>query len=757
MLNQNTHQYPSRYLFRTLQSACILSASFLAQSAIAAPEAIQQQVEEVVVTAAKREQLLKDFSGSISVVKTDALNPGATLSDVANQVPGFTLLDNGPLGTKALVMRGLRMDSVTANDLGGDGATVATYVDNIPLQGFFSPPSFSLKDLQQIEIVRGPQGTLYGNASVAGLIRYITAKPDLNKFGVNVNTALSQTDGNHDLNYDTDVIINSPLIENELAIRLLLGKEKNQGFIDNPYLLSGAEQDINDDDARQIRTSVLWKPTDKFSLGGSYHYQKIQADDRQASNEAFTQDDYTASSKYKQPMTGILKLASIDTSYQFDAATLTASINSYDYTTQKHFDYTDFLLTAYGADYYALYPEFSAYEDADIAVEKESAELRLASPDDQPLRWLAGVFFSKDDLDVLIADTVPGFASLFNEHRPNDLDMIYTQVETLHEESFYNEISYDIKPEWEVTLGGRVFRYGDELATCTLFFPTASSYIDGKYPLKCVDGYNKKTGGLGKFSTRYKINPQQTAYFTVAEGFRRGGANALPAEVVSNRSYKPDTSVNYELGAHSDFFAEHLQLNAALFYMDWKEIQLPISFVENGRRYRAVANAGTAKSEGIELEVKAVLTQELGLQLNYTLSRAQLSESVDNINGAGQNVYNGDTLPGSPRHHLNLGIDYSHVMGRATFKAGINSSYLGGINTEINKEVSDYAELDGYTLTNVNAGIELRDWRFGLFVNNIANTRGVTAKRTSAWYGEEGQFEYITRPRTIGLSASYQF
>src|SRR5690606_27918119 len=141
-------------------------------------------VEEIIITAAKREQSLLDFSGSVSVVETGT--PHLTLNDIARDVPGFFVIDGGAREPAGLVMRGLRMDGVGSNDLRGDGAGVASYFDNIALQGFFAPPSLSLKDLQQVEVLRGPQGTLYGNASIGGLIRYITAKPDLSKNSVSV-------------------------------------------------------------------------------------------------------------------------------------------------------------------------------------------------------------------------------------------------------------------------------------------------------------------------------------------------------------------------------------------------------------------------------------------------------------------------------------------------------------------------------------------------------------------------------------------
>ena len=256
MSTKNLLKAPIYYLARSLQVACIFSAPFIVQSVSAAQtsgEKNNSQPEEVIVTAAKRNQALSDFPGSISVIKTDSLNPGANLKDVANQVPGLSIIDNGPRSISSIIMRGLRMDPVDSGDSNGDGSTVAAYIDNIPLQGFFVPPAISLKDLQQIEVLRGPQGTLYGNASIGGLIRYISAKPDLTQKTLTLTTGISSTEESHGLNYDTDLVANLPIINNELAARILLSKAKDQGFIDNDgYLLSGPEKDINAEDRKSV-------------------------------------------------------------------------------------------------------------------------------------------------------------------------------------------------------------------------------------------------------------------------------------------------------------------------------------------------------------------------------------------------------------------------------------------------------------------------------------------------------------------------
>lgn len=716
-----------------------------------------QELEEVVVSVSKRDQGIKNFSGSISVVPGSSLTQNATLSNIASQVPGLSLLDNGPRNTTSLIIRGLRLDAVGSYDFGGDGSTVASYVDNIPLQGYFVPPAFSLKDLQQVEIIRGPQGTLYGNASIGGLIRYITAKPDLTRNAMNLNAAISQTAHSDGLNYDTDLTLNAPLITDTLGLRILLGTQKNQGFIDNPYLISGAAKDINSDDTNQIRTSLLWKPTEDLSINSSYHYQNIHADDRQSSNESFTKNEYTASSQYRQPMTGTLALSSVDANYQMDFANLNASISRYDYTTKTRSDLTDFLHTVYGEGYYADYEDFSAYEDGYVSVKKNSAELRLVSPDNQSLRWLLGAFFSKDNANLQLADFVPGFSDFDGQVRPHDLDLYATQTAYLQEQSFYSELAYDIKPNWEVLVGARNFRYKDNFKSCYLYFPTNTYFEGDNYPLNCTDGDDLSTGNLGKFSTKYNITADHTIYFTLSEGFRRGGANALPVEITHNREYEADASVNYEIGTHSDFFEQRLQMSAALFYMSWKKIQVASVLVENGKGYNVIANAGSARSQGAELEAKALLTKEWAFHGSYTMSDAQLTESVMGINGGIENAYSGDTLPGSPRNQWNVGIDYNHVFTQATFIASFNFSYLSDINTTLNKEFSDYAKLNSYTNANANMGVILRNWKVALFVNNMNNTRSIVGKRTAVLYGERGQFETINRPRTLGLLVNYQF
>jgi iron complex outermembrane receptor protein len=732
-----THtQYKQTRPLKPLSLFCALIGAPMMSSPVMAADA--PAIEEVIVTASKRDQSLQDFAGAASVITNFA--GVKNIGDIANQVPGFSIVDAGPRNPTGLVIRGLRMDEVGSNDLGGDGAAVASYVDNIPLQGYFVPPSFSTKDLQQVEVLRGPQGTLYGNSSIGGLIRYVTAKPDLSKSSVRVGAEVSQTDHSDDLNYDTDLVVNTPLIDNTLGLRLMLGKTEHAGFIDNDYLLNGPDDDINDDQTKQARVSLLWQATDNFSLNTMYHYQKINVGDRQATNEIFTGDKYAASSRYLQPMQGELQLASIDAEYDMEFATLTASVNHYDLAHNERLDQTDYLIYL-GGSYYTDYEEFSAFTASNVDVVKDSVELRLASATDQPLRWLVGGFYSRDDLDVLTRDVAPGFADYSGEDRPGDLDYLAAQTETLDEYSVYAEVSYNLTEKWEATIGLRHFRYEDDLESCYSIYPDE----DG---LDCESGDDISNDTLGKFSTAYKITENHNVYFSVAEGYRRGGANLTPVGITTHPFYASDTAVNYELGWRGNWLDNRVQLNTALYTIEWSDIQL--SLYEDGRGY--TGNAGEAQTRGIELNGSVQLNDNFKLLGVYNYNSAETTQSVDELG-----VNDGDRLPGSPRSQAGIALDFIYPINTTELDANISFHRTGEVYTALNSSYYNYQKLQSYNRVNARIGVTLRNWHMGAFVNNISNSRGITGARTNEVHGDQGQFEYITRPRTIGLSVNYQY
>lgn len=713
------------------------------------------QIDEIQVTASKRPQTQDEFVGAISLVRQPQ-GAQLRLADIAQQVPGFSVIQQGARNPSELVIRGMRLEGVGANDLGGDGSSVVSYLDNSPLQGYFIPPNINLKDMEQIEVLRGPQGTLFGHTSIGGLVRYSTAKPDLAKASGRVSTALSQTHASSGINHDTYLVVNQPLVSDELGARIVLGREQNQGFIDNDYLLDGPRKDINDDDAQLARLSLAWQPSDALSFGLSHHYQKNHADDRQSTNKAFTGQDYAASSRYLQPMTNELNLTSLDASYDMGWASLSASASRYDYDYRSRADQTDYFYALdelyYENSFYSLYDELSAFTANDFRVEKDSLEVRMVSDSDQRLRWLTGIFYTTDDLQGQSADFLPGFPEAVDLDRPDELDYMGTQDQSLRETSMYAELAYDLTSAWELSLGLRHFRLKDELESC--FAYPIGYWIEGDdIPFDCVGGKDSHKDNLAKVSSRYQINDNHSLYVTVAEGFRRGGANALPQDAVAPRGYLPDQVVNYELGGHSYWLDRQLRLSAAIFYIDWKDIQ--VYGVADGR-HAITLNAGRARSQGVELEALFQLSPALNLRASYSLTQAELRKDIAAIDGT-HDVFAGDRLPGSPRDQWHLALEYERALGNALLDASLSVARVGNITTHLNDGFYDYSRLPGYTLANARLGVSWRNWHTGAFVNNIGNTRAVTARRSDFWYGEQGQFETITRPRTLGVFVSYTY
>lgn len=755
IMKTTTHKKPDHRLFRHSLSGLViaLAASGSAQMASAVDNA-ELGIEEVLVTASKRPQKLSDIAGSVSVV-TDVSGTHLTLADIAGQIPGFSLVQSGPRNPDGLVIRGMRMEGVGANDLGGDGASVVSYLDNSPLQGYFVPPTINLKDMERLEVLRGPQGTLYGHSAIGGLVRYTSAKPDLARSSAHLEAGLSQTRASSDLNYDTHLVLNQPLITDQLGMRLLAGRELNQGFVDNPYLLTGPQKDINDADAQVARLSLAWQPQEALSFTLSHHFQRDEVDDRQATNRDFTGDDYTASSRYLQPMKSELNLTSLDVNYDFGWANLEASASRYDYRHRARADQTDLfymLDELYYGGFYTAYEDFSAYTASDFEVDKDSFELRLISSSDQRLRWLAGLFYTRDELEGWSGDFVPGFAEFIGMHRPDALDYYGSQAEVLRETSAYVEVSYDLTSTWEATLGWRHFRLDDDLQTC-FAYPIGDGIEGDELPLSCHVGRDDYRDNLAKFSTRYALSDSHKIYLTVAEGFRRGGANALPAEIDFPRGYKPDQVVNYEVGTHSYFLDQRLQLSAAIFYVDWKDVHVRGVAAD---RYAITVNAGRARSQGAEVSLLAVLSPAWTLKASYSVTDAELREDIPAIDGE-NDAFAGDRLPGSARDEWHLGVDYQQPLGRATLEAGLAFNHRGSMTTQLNSGFDNYEALSGHTLANARLGVSWRNWRGGIFAHNIADTRAVTGRRSTLWFGEQGRFEYITRPRTLGMFVSYTY
>lgn len=728
-------------------AATILAASVLPALAEVETEGSSAKIEETIITGLKRPVSRNDYAGALSVIDQQLLQATSPSSvvDIAAMVPGLFAQDTGSRNPTPVFMRGVNFDGMSSNDLGGDSNTVASYLDNIALQGYYAPPQVLLKDLQSVEVLRGPQGTLYGASSLAGVISYQTAKPVMNEFSLSLHGQLSQTAESDDLNMDSDIVLNLPIIDDLLALRAMISYSENAGFIDNDYLLDGPKDDINDDDITAGRLSLLLTPTERLAVSLMLQSQKTQSGDFQADNPDFTGKIYNANTAYLQPMEGDLDLADLEVIYDFDTFSLEVTGNYYAYDLEQISDYT------------ALYQQWgyteefdggdNGYEQGNVEVDQGSVEARLVSHWSGPVNGIIGINYTENDVDISRAYQLTNYPGDFKV-----LEYTYTQNQALEDIALFTELTWQVSEPLSLTAGGRYFDYSDDAKSCSAYYSDA---------LDCVDEKIDDSDTSFSLAGLYRVDTNLSLYANISEGYRRGGANpGLPDDLSSRRSYAPDTSVNYEVGLHSQLWQQRLQLDVALFYIDWKDIQLSSGEYDNNDEYFSyIANANAAVSQGLEIELTGQITDSLRIVSSYAYSDASLADdspSYNDVEGDGENGFKGDRLPGSPKHQAYVALLFEQAIQQYVMDASLTGNYIGDVTTQLNKEHLGYNTLGGYTLLSASLGLSLQAWRIGIFANNLTNKRAVAAQEFGP-YGPASALNYVVRPRTLGLDVRYNF
>ncbi len=716
------------------------------------------RIEEVFVSASKNDTTENEFAGSVSIHnKNNLLKKGyRDLSQIADQTPGLFTLGTGDRNPTRVVIRGLNFESISSNDSGGDGGSVASYFDDVPLQGYFAPPDVALVDLEQVEVLRGPQGTLYGASSLSGLVRYVTNKPGLDKLSSSYQSKVSQTKQSSGFNHEHDLVVNVPILDDALAVRAVYSKQNKSGFIDNDSLLDGAEEDINNSELDVYRISLLWKQSDDFTLSIMHQTQESYVGDRQAVNSEFTGDNFSAANRYSQPLEGSLALSNIKAEGYFKGVDLSFSTSHYRYDEEQQIDQTDFILRLdelWEWGFYSAYPEFSAFNRSEYDVEKLSHELNLRSTNEGSLNWLVGAYYSEDDFSGITFDVTPGFSEFLLFDREDNIDYYATQDEALSSTAIFGQVSYELTSTLMAEVGMRSFRYEDEIKICDTY-PISYGISGSDIPLDCLDGDDSFNGNLHKASLNYSPSMEKNIYVLLSEGFRRGGANAIPTSIQNQREYLPDTSMNYEVGARYGLFDQRVNINSSIFRVDWNDIQVS-TFNEEG--YGIISNAGEARSLGVELELDVNISSLLSIQAGYAYVDARISETALNINGDGGNAIKNDALPGVPSNQASVLLQMNRSAYGAMLDAGLGLSYTGSVKTALNSGFDDFKQLPDFATVNFHTSVSKNRWSVQLFVKNLTNERVVTGQRGATYYGERGRFDYINRPRTVGVNLQLSF
>ena len=703
------------------------------------PGGIVTTLQEVIVTAQKRSQRLEDVPIPVTVVDTRALvsNGALRLQDYYTSVPGFVVAPTGSQTSQILAIRGLAT---------GEGApTVGVVIDDIPygsstaLGGGQGIPDIDPGDLAQIEVLRGPQGTLYGANSLGGLIKIITLDPSTKAVSGDVSAGTDWVVNGTQPGYDVRGSVNMP-VSDTVAVRASGFRRMEPGWIDQPARdLKGVNEEVADGGM----LSAMWSSAQGASFKLDAMYQKTE-DGAVSSVDVFpgaaplTQAQIldTRNSKEVQFYAGVLKLP-------MGPATLTSltgyNISSFNSQADASFLYGAILMEPlFGVD--------GALLTGDARTSKLSQELRLATPIGTMWDWLLGVYFTREDTQFLVnlpavnPQTQQTVGSVLNSDFPTKYK----------EYAAYTDITYKLGPRFDVQFGGRYTKFKqqgleeDQGIYNTLFFypPRTDPFIAG--PL------NYDSDSFTYLITpQLKVNPDLMVYARLASGYRAGGINTTVSPGVPS-GYAPDKTQNFELGVKGDWLQHRLSVDASLYYIDWKSIQL---FLASKTRAGYFANGGDAKSQGLELAVQGKPTRGLTLGGWVAWNDAVLTQNLpasSTVEGM-----DGDRLPYNVRFSGSLTAEQDFALPHdAIGFVGADVSYLGARVGEFVASGSR-VYLPAYAKTDVHAGLRLDTWSLNLFGNNITDRRAILTRGQDA-AGDPTSVNFI-EPRSIGLNIAKSF
>jgi len=741
--------------------AALASASTPAQDSAA--EAEDFGIQTVVVTALKRETSLQETPVSIAAINEETLNNmGATsIVDYVRSVPGLQVTDMGP-GQRRVTLRGIQA---------AGESTVGLYYDEVPLSGpsgttsdsSLQSPDVNLFDVERVEVLRGPQGTLYGSGSMGGTLRVIFNKPDSTEFTGAFDGQLASTEDGG-MGHYAKGMVNVPLVRDKLAARAVLFREQRAGYIDNPRL--GLE-DVNRSTTRGGRFMLGFTPADNITLTGSALIQEAETEDNSAWYEV--EGDYNNSQYVRSPFPDDLNLYNVTLKWELGPTALTATSSYYEWEMVRNTDWTPVYiplrssapscrrynnittgnctpaqLAAYQAWFDTRQPSLLFQP---MGVDSWNHEVRLSSTAGGKLEWTVGGYFEdREDFatsNIIKADAATGLALY-----PIDYTGLRVLNSTVEQKALFGEASYTLLDKLTLTAGARRYDYDKTVSGQVLITNIVSGSIAG--PFASTDA--SESGWTTKLNASYKLTDDAMAYATASQGFRPGGANNIPGLSEVLTSYKADKLWNYELGVKTAWFGGRYTANIAAYLIDWTDMQVSARTTDG--TFTFLTNVGAAQIEGVEVELVARPLRSLQLSAGLNFSNAELSEDqINNIaNAPGRD---GDRIPNVPKFSGSAAAQYEWPLGSELGgMARADFSYVGTSYSEFRPDNIYYEKMGDYSLLNLRAGVEHEEWGAYLFVSNVLGEIG-KARVTSSSGIEQAVFS--TAPRTFGLNVRKSF
>jgi iron complex outermembrane receptor protein len=716
-----------------MTSVCGLAFQAQAQSA---PVDDGATLEEVVVTASKRTENLRDVAQSVTALgdKTLTREGLSYFSDYVAKVPGLNFIQTSPQYSQ-LILRGISTGTAAPN------ASVATYVDEAPY-GFSSPtgigalmsPNIDAFDMQRIEVLRGPQGTLYGSNALGGLLKYVTKAPNPAAFSGVIEGGLVSTDG--ETGWDIHGAVNVPLSD-KAALRITAYHVDRPGYIDNP--LRGTEN-TNDFESNGMRAAVLIQATEDLTLRFSGLYQETETGDQGSMDVARVTlkpiyKDLSHARLVDAPGSNTNQLFNFTADWKLGFASLVSSTSYAKTNTDLNFDvsgsYTPYLFLFFGQLY-------GAANSGKIEDTKFTHEMRLTSTSDGPLSWQVGGFFTHEEfdnvqslqpVDMTTQVVVPGvLGPLADSHESG----------TYEEIAAFGGLGYKITPTFDVNVGIRLSQIDIDYNQMT-----AGAFLG-------PNDFNRKSSeDVFTYSAdaRWHITDQTMLYARVAKGYQPGGPNRIAPLVGATPSYDAATTLNYEVGLKGRFFDNRVGVEVTAFRIDWDDIQL--AAVVGG--FYAYSNGGKASSTGVEWNVDYVPVRGLTLGFNGAYDDAKIEDDTPPSLGG----LAGDALPYIPKWSASATVDYEWTLtGDFTGFVGASWRYTGKRESDF----TDRTRLPSHDVFDLRAGIENNTWTLLAYVKNVSDERVINSILPISFTIPGGPLEAIVGPpRSYGVTLTARF
>jgi outer membrane receptor protein involved in Fe transport len=740
----NIHRSVRVFLAGTCALA-VAGPAFAQSGDPAAPQATEQttakQAESdqnaIIVTAQKRPQVLIDVPQSVSVISGEALanTHAQRMSDYLTRIPSANIVE-AQAGNSRIVLRGI--------NTGGVSATVATYIDESPFgsatglaNGAILAPDIDPFDLARVEVLRGPQGTLYGANSLGGLVKFVTVAPDPKKFGGAAEIGGESVSGG-DTGWWGRAAVNVPLGP-VAAFRASGFYRRDPGFIDDPKF----GHDVNDGSTYGGRFSLLVKPTEQLSIRASAHLENIRSNGtNEVDLDPVTLRPVAGSLEHqrviRQPNDIDYRLYNATIDYDFGSIAL-VSTTSYGTLDQSQVQDAS---SVYGGLLSAIFSApLGAGVDQGMTQRRFTQEARLASTSKQLFEWTVGGFYTREKnklsqnlfgADAPTGDPLPAYDGLILVGLPS----------RYREYAAFANGTWHITPKFDLTGGARYShnRQSDVQETDGLLAGGASAF----------GGKSSDNVFTYSIAPTFKANANTRIYARVAKGYRPGGPNAVSPLAPNDvpREFGPDTTTNYEVGLKTRSEDNLFSLDVSAFRIDWSNIQLLVQVAGFGVN----ANGPSARSSGVEFTGAVNPTRNLSFFLNGSYVDAHLTEDAPPIVGGKK----GDPLPYNPKWQWTLGGDYEHPLSATvTGRAGLSWHYTGSRSSDFDpalgqRKLKSFGQLDAH------AGVDVGRFRVDAFARNITNSRGIV---NLGFFGDvNGDISAaVIRPRSVGLSLGYRY